>query len=271
MPEGVLELWASLPRRERQRSRRRYFRNHGACCSRPVFSSILPTIDICIQNIEHELAEFLHATAASILVPSARSGMKRTREDAGSPSSPAPANTSNEIISDIYRAGKLCSDALSPSPALNISTLTALCAADELMAELTAEPTPTTATPQLEPKAATSTEKPGAAAPRAAATSSTAAVPPQPNSDSHLSQPHSHPTLVPSRPTASNRSCPPPQSTLLTCYQPLRPSPAWPPPPRTRPGELTTAHPTSRLHPTGLASDFLPDSEAKHRHYCPVL
>ena len=43
----------------------------------------------------------------------------------------------------------------------------------------------------------------------------------------------------------------------------------WPghQPPHTRPGELATAHLTDRLHPTSLASDSLPDSEAtKHCH-----
>ena len=69
VPEEVRELWASLPRRERQRSRRRYFRDQGACCSRAVFSSLLSTIDIRVQNIESALAEYLHATAASIPVP----------------------------------------------------------------------------------------------------------------------------------------------------------------------------------------------------------
>ena len=71
VPEEVRELWASLPRRERQRRRRRYFRDQGACCSRAVFSNLLSTIDTRVQNIESALAEYLHATAASILVPSA--------------------------------------------------------------------------------------------------------------------------------------------------------------------------------------------------------
>ena len=140
MPEEVLDLWASLPRRERQRSRRRYFCDQTAAAP----AALLSTIDARVRDIESALAEFLHTTAASIPVFPLQSSMKRTREDAGSPLSPAPASTSDEMISDISRAGKLCSDALSPLlPALNISTLAALCAADELMAEPTAEPTPT--------------------------------------------------------------------------------------------------------------------------------
>ena len=66
VPKEVLEFWASLPRRGRQRSRRRYFRDQGACCSRAVFSNLLSFIDARVQNIEGVLAEFLHATAASI-------------------------------------------------------------------------------------------------------------------------------------------------------------------------------------------------------------
>ena len=116
VPEEVLELWASLPRRERQRRRRRYYRDQAACCSRPALTETLSTIDTRVRILEDTLAEFLHATAASIPVPPTRSSMERTREDAGSLSSPAPASTSNEILPDISRAEKLCSDALSPSP-----------------------------------------------------------------------------------------------------------------------------------------------------------
>ena len=73
-------------------------------------------VDARVRILEDALANFLHATAASIPVPPTRSSMKQTREDASLPSSPAPGSTSNEMIPDISRAGKLCSDALSPSP-----------------------------------------------------------------------------------------------------------------------------------------------------------
>ena len=69
VPEEVRELWASLPRRGRQRRRRRYFRDQGACCSRAVFSNLLSTIDIRVQNIESALAEFLHATVPLFRCP----------------------------------------------------------------------------------------------------------------------------------------------------------------------------------------------------------
>ena len=66
-PEEIIELWASLPRRERQQSRRRYFRDQGADAS----AALLSTIDARVGNIEAALAEFLHATAASIPAPPA--------------------------------------------------------------------------------------------------------------------------------------------------------------------------------------------------------
>ena len=107
VPEEVLELWASLPHRKRQRRRRRYFHDQAACCSRPVSTETPPTTDARVRILEEALAEFLHATAASIPAPPARSVKKRSRElrrekrareAAGSPSSPAPASTSNEIV-----------------------------------------------------------------------------------------------------------------------------------------------------------------------------
>ena len=60
-----------------------------------------------------------------------------------------PTNTSDGINFDISRAETLASGAaVSPSLPTHISALAALCAADELMAEPTAEPTPPTLTPR---------------------------------------------------------------------------------------------------------------------------
>ena len=163
MPEELLELWASLPHCERQRRRRRFFFDQVACCSRPFSTETLSSIDTRVRILEEALAEFLHATAASIPVPPTRSSMKHAREDAGSPSSPAPASTSNEIIFDISRAEKLCSDALSPSPLQPAVAASALAAAptdlasdrsaDVPMAEPTsrpAQPSPIPRPPWLE-------------------------------------------------------------------------------------------------------------------------
>ena len=46
--EEVLELWASLPRCEHQRSRRCYFRDQAAAAS----AALLSTIDARVRNIE---------------------------------------------------------------------------------------------------------------------------------------------------------------------------------------------------------------------------
>ena len=76
VPEEVRQEWASLRRRERQRSRRRFFRAQAACCSRPVLAEKLSTIDARVKILEEALAEFLHATAASIPVPPTSSAKK---------------------------------------------------------------------------------------------------------------------------------------------------------------------------------------------------
>ena len=135
VPEEVLELWASLPRRERQRSRRRYLHDQGGCCSRAVFSNLLFTIDARVQNIESALAEYLHAAAASIPVPPARSCKESAQEGAGPPPLPAPvviigralsgnppavesarnADSPSSIVSDPTAAAAVC--ALAPSSA----------------------------------------------------------------------------------------------------------------------------------------------------------
>ena len=121
-----------------------------------------------ICSIESTLAEFLHATTASIPVPAVRSYTKRARGEAGLPSSPAPLCTSEGIDSDIPRAEELILGAASPSPYnFNICALAALCADEELMAEPTVDPDATMAPPQPKPTAAKSTGKPRAAAPQA--------------------------------------------------------------------------------------------------------
>ena len=98
VPDDVLEVWASLSRRERQRSRRRYFRAKS-----PRAVDVFP-IDACIATIECALAEFLHVTAASLQVPPARSSTKRAREDADLPSPSTPASNSEGISSEVSRA-----------------------------------------------------------------------------------------------------------------------------------------------------------------------
>ena len=104
VPEEVRKLWDLLPRRERQRRRRRWFRAHPACCSRPVAPSSLASLDARVRILEEALAEFLCASAASVPVPPTRSAKKRDRDDAVPPSPPAPTNTVGETLSGIRPA-----------------------------------------------------------------------------------------------------------------------------------------------------------------------
>ena len=126
VPEEVRQEWASLPRRERQRSRRRFFRAQAACCSRPVSTKTLSSLDTRVRILEEALAEFLHATAASIPVPPTYSAKKRDCEGAELPSSPAPANIVGETLPDVPPATEAARNAASPSPTTADSTSAAV-------------------------------------------------------------------------------------------------------------------------------------------------
>ena len=126
VPEEVRKLWDLLPRRERQRRRRSFFRAHPACCSRPVHSDTLASLNARVRILEEALAEFLHATAASIPVPPTYSAKKRDREGAELPSSPTPANTVGETLPDIPPATEAARNAASPSPSTSDFTSAAV-------------------------------------------------------------------------------------------------------------------------------------------------
>ena len=126
VPEEVRKLWDLLPRRERQRRRRRFFRDHPACCSRPVPHDALASLDTRAQIREEALAEILCASAASVPVPPTRSAKKRDREDAVPPSQPAPANTVGETLPGIRPAAESARTADSPSPTTSDTTSAAV-------------------------------------------------------------------------------------------------------------------------------------------------
>ena len=119
VPEEVRELWASLPCCERQWRRWRYFHDQGACCSHAAFSNLPSSINACIQNIEGVLAEFLHTTTTSILVPPACSCKASARKDAGLLSSPVPVSTSDDGLSGNSPAAEPVRIVLSSSPAVS--------------------------------------------------------------------------------------------------------------------------------------------------------
>ena len=116
VPKELLKLWGLLSRRERQRRRRRFFHSaHAACCSRPVTDDSLASLNARVKILEEALAEFLHATAASIPVPT-HPAKKRDREGAELPPAPTPANIVSETLPDIPPAAEAARNAASPSP-----------------------------------------------------------------------------------------------------------------------------------------------------------
>jgi len=126
VPKEILKLWDLLPRRERQRRRRRFFHSaHAACCSRPVTDDTLASLNARVKILEEALAEFLHATAASIPVPT-YPAKKRDREGAELPSAPTPANIVSETLPDIPPAAEAARNVVSPSPIISDSTSAAV-------------------------------------------------------------------------------------------------------------------------------------------------
>ena len=126
VPEEILKLWGLLPQCERQRRRRRFFRVHAACCSRPIPDDSLASLNARVRILEEALAEFLHATAASIPVPPTYSAKKRDREGAELPSAPTPANIVGETLPDIPPAAEAARNAASPSPIISDFTSAAV-------------------------------------------------------------------------------------------------------------------------------------------------
>ena len=166
VPHHLRQVWAGLPRRARQRSRRRYFRAKIACADR---ASPTP-LDARVSTLEAAVAELRSVVAALASSPSACSDSNSAPDAAGVQPAPAFTDDNPGVVPEDSRAREpvpagIISDPLasisepayshppdSPprkkmkQPLLALNSLAALCAADELLAEPTAEPTPTTAT-----------------------------------------------------------------------------------------------------------------------------
>ena len=217
VPKEILKLWDLLPRRERQRRRRRFFRVHAACCSRPVHSDTLASLNARVRILEEALAEFLHATAASIPVPPTYSAKKRDREGAELPSAPTPANTVGETLLDIPPAAEAARNAASPSPITSDSTFAAvpcdlhgaaLHVPDSF--DVTSDVTPANIGPPVTPVSrgrTSSGDTPYGAAPHGAA---------------------SHGSIFCHDPNISFRLCPYPSDTVTDRHTDIRSSPAQP-------------------------------------------
>ena len=269
VPEEARELWASLPCCERQRSRRRYFHDQGACCPGAVFSSLLSTIDIRVQNIESTSEGYLHATAASIPVPPARSCKKGARKDADLPSSPAPVNIANGTLPGNPPAAEPARTADLPSPTVSDPTAAAAVCA---LAPSSAPPVPDGGRPRDStappPGLETLSERSSPSSPaHKRALVHPAAAPADPASrfaDEPMAEPtvQPTPTTVPPRPKPTAR----PYTRFFggDCW--------WSAPTPVPSGMVTgpsasdpvTQPSTPCINPSLLLT--LPDSEAKHRH-----
>jgi len=217
VPEEVRKLWDLLPRRERQRRRRNFFRAHPACCSRPVHSDTLASLNARVRILEEALAEFLHATAASIPVPPTYSAKKRDREGAELPSAPTPANIVSESLPDIPPAAEAARNAASPSPitsdftsAANPCDLHGAALHVPDSSDVTSDVTPANIGPPVTPVSrgrTSSGDTPYGAAPHEAA---------------------SHGSIFCHDPNISFRLCPYPSDTVTDRHTDIRSSPAQP-------------------------------------------
>ena len=217
VPKEILKLWDLLPRRERQRRRRRFFRVHAACCSRPVPDDTLASLNARVRILEEALAEFLHATAASIPVPPTYSAKKRDREGAELPSAPTPANTVGETLLDIPPAAEAARNAASPSPitsdftsAANPCDLHGAALHVPDSSDVTSDVTPANIGPPVTPVSrgrTSSGDTPYGAAPHETA---------------------SHGSIFCHDPNISFRLCPYPSDTVTDRHTDIRSSPAQP-------------------------------------------
>ena len=226
VPKELLKLWGLLSRRERQRRRRRFFRVHAACCSRPVPDDTLASLNARVRILEEALAEFLHATAASIPVPPTYSAKKRDREGAELPSAPTPANIVSESLPDIPPAAEAARNAASPSPVTSDFTSAAnpcdlhgaaLHVPDS--SDVTSDVTPANIGPPVTPVSrgrTSSGDTPYGAAPHEAASHGTAVT------GAVFNSPFYH------DPNKSFRLCPYPSDTVTDRHTDIRSSPAQP-------------------------------------------
>jgi len=90
-----------------------------------VADDTLASLNARVKILEEALAEFLHATAASIPVPT-HPAKKRDREGAELPPAPTPANIVSETLPDIPPAAEAAKNVVSPSPITSASTSAAV-------------------------------------------------------------------------------------------------------------------------------------------------
>jgi hypothetical protein len=114
IPDYLYQVWADLPRRERQRSRRRYFRSKIASTNR---ASSTPT-DARILVLEAAVAELRSIVAA---LASARPDSDSAPDDAGLQPAPAPTDDNPGTVPEVFRAQEPVLAIIISDPSASIS------------------------------------------------------------------------------------------------------------------------------------------------------
>ena len=117
IPYHLYQVWADLPRRARQRSRRRYFRAKIACTSR----AALTHIDARILVLEATVAELRSIVAALASGSSARPDSNSAPDDEGLQPAPAPTADNPGIVPEDFRAQEPVLAVIISDPSASIS------------------------------------------------------------------------------------------------------------------------------------------------------
>ena len=117
IPYHLYQVWADLPRRARQRSRRRYFRAKIACANRVSPASL----DARVLILEAAVAELRSVVAALASGSSARPDSNSAPDDAGLQPAPAPTDDNPGIVPEDFRAQEPVLAVIISDPSASIS------------------------------------------------------------------------------------------------------------------------------------------------------
>ena len=117
VPDHLCQVWADLPRRARQRSRRRYFRAKIACANRVSPASL----DARVLILEAAVAELRSVVAALASGSSARPDSNSAPDDAGLQPAPAPTDDNPGIVPEDFRAQEPVLAVIISDPSASIS------------------------------------------------------------------------------------------------------------------------------------------------------
>ena len=117
VPDHLRQVWADLPRRARQRSRRRYFRAKIASTNRASSTST----DARILVLEAAVAELRSIVAALASGSSARPDSDSAPSDVGLQPAPASTDDNPDIVPEDSRAQEPVLDVIISDPSASIS------------------------------------------------------------------------------------------------------------------------------------------------------